>query len=301
MAFHALRAGNLPDRAIEIARVREVDRGDLGDGARLNILRMHLRPQRQPNQNRQFGAGIISGHIFRRIGLGVAQRLGLGQHCGVFGASLHLAENEVAGAVQNSFHAVDTVAGKTVLKAGNDRDASCDGSAVQEMKAVRCGHRFKFETVVGNQLLVRGDDAFSGGERAAYPASRRLQSAGQLDDHVRASRGTREDGRRIIRPDDRTRNPIDLLTGEIPVDDVSQLQPRRGGFNKDASHRTTNRAKAEDGDAKRTRRKCRERRRNLRRALRHGDFLLLETFVYCIRVRNHGAKESEKSRFPDDT
>ncbi len=108
-----LRPRHLPDGAAQVPRIAEVHGRNRRNRPRYNLLRIDLHPQRQPHQDGQLGARVKSAHILRGIGLGIALGLRLRQHRRILRALLHLAQDKVAGAVQNAFNALDPVPGQS--------------------------------------------------------------------------------------------------------------------------------------------------------------------------------------------
>ena len=65
-----------------------------------------------------------------------------------------------------------------------ERDATGDGSLEQEVHAVAIGRLEQLDTDVGEQLLVRRDDRFAGGDGGGDQLAGRLDAADDLDDEV---------------------------------------------------------------------------------------------------------------------
>ena len=164
-----LRARNLADGAAEVAGVAEVDGRDGGEGAGNDLFGIDLGAESETHENGQLGARVESAHVFSGIGLGVAFGLRLGQHLCVLGAFLHLAEDEVAGAVENAFDALDAVACHALFEAGNHGNSAGYSSAVFQMAALGSGKPLQIDALIGDELLVGGDDALARFERAAHP------------------------------------------------------------------------------------------------------------------------------------
>ena len=85
---------------------------------------MHIGTHRQPHQDHKLGARIVPGNIFRRIRLGVPQCLRFRKHRIELGASLHLAQDEIARAVQDSLQLRQAIPGKSMLQTRNDWDSA---------------------------------------------------------------------------------------------------------------------------------------------------------------------------------
>ncbi len=216
-----------------------MDRGTISSGSTCDA-------KREAHEDGELGAGVESADIFGRVGFGIAFGLRLGQHRCVLRAFFHLAEDEVAGAVENAFDALDAVAGHALLEAGNDGDSAGDGGAVFEMAAFGRGQPLQIDAVIGDELFVGGDDALAGFKRAAHPAAGGIEAAGELHNHVYIGG---KHGVGVFAPHDARGRPVNALARHAAVEDVSQLEALRLGLDEDARHRAAHRAKAEDGDA----------------------------------------------------
>ena len=216
-----------------------MERGTISSG-------FDLDPQRQPHEDRQLGASVEAAHIFGGVRFGVASGLGGGQHGGELGALLHLAEDEVAGAVENAFDALDAVAGESLLQSGNDRDASGNRGAIFQMAAMGGGQALQFHTVEGDQFLVGGDYALACFERAPHPGAHGIQAAYEFHNHVRIGAEHRID---VLAPDDGRGGPVHPLSRHAAIEDMGQFQAIRLGVGQDPRHRTAYRAETEDGDS----------------------------------------------------
>ena len=198
---------NLADGAAQVARIAEVHGGNRGDGLGRNLLRVHRDAQRQPHQNGQLGARVKAAHILGGIGLGIALGLRLGQHRRILRALLHLAQDEVAGAVQNAFNALDAVAGQPLLQARNHRNSAGHGCAVLQVSAAGRGQPLQLDAMKGDQLLVGRDHALAGLERARTQPPAGSRPAGQLHHHIHI-RG--QHGIGVLAPDHAGGNPVQL-------------------------------------------------------------------------------------------
>ena len=96
----------------------------------------------------------------------------------------HLAEDEVGGAVDDPVDAVDAGAGKRLLQHPDHRHDARDRALEAQLHAGLTGHREQLVAVLGQQLLVGGDDVPAGPHRLQHVAARRLDPADQLDDQV---------------------------------------------------------------------------------------------------------------------
>jgi len=88
-------------------------------------IQRHALAEGERGQNGQFVRGIVAVHIGARIGLGVAQLLGLGQDCIKVGAvGRHLGQDVVGGAVDNADGALEAVGAQGVLERLDDGNAA---------------------------------------------------------------------------------------------------------------------------------------------------------------------------------
>ena len=116
---------------LEFLGIGEVNGGNIADSAAGDFLRQDLHAQPNAGEDHQLGPGIETIDIFGWIGLGVSALLRFAQGGIKLGPVFHVAENEIAGAVQNAVEAVDAVAGQALLHGGNDWNAARHRRAVK--------------------------------------------------------------------------------------------------------------------------------------------------------------------------
>lgn len=223
-AFDLLGAGDLADGAAEIAGVAEVDGGDRGDGLRHDLFRVDDDAHCEAHEDGELGAGIEAADIFSGVGLGVALCLGFSEHGGVFGTGVHFAEDEVAGAVEDAFDALDAIAGESLFEAGDDGNASGDGSAVLEVSAFGGGEALEFDALKGDELFIGGNDTFAGLKGVAHPVSSGVEATGEFDDDIDIGG---EDGIGVFSPSDACGHPGDAFAGDTAIEDVGEFQSLR--------------------------------------------------------------------------
>ena len=80
--------------------------------------------------------------------------------------------------------AVDPGAGERLLQHPDHRDDARDGALEAQLHAGLAGGREQLVAVLGEQLLVGGDDVPAGAHRLEHVAARRLDPADQLDDQI---------------------------------------------------------------------------------------------------------------------
>ncbi len=99
-------------------------------------------PKATRRQDGQLMRRVDAVDVEARIGLGIAQALGLGQHVGEIAAGLaHRRQDVIAGAVQDAVDARRSrLAARPSRSAFDDRDAAGDGRLVAERHALGLGH-----------------------------------------------------------------------------------------------------------------------------------------------------------------
>jgi hypothetical protein len=87
-----------------------------------------------------------------------------------------MAENEIAGPIQNAVQALDPVAGEALLDRRDDRHPAGNRGAVKQLAAVQPGQLLERNAVFGNQLLVGSDYVPACRQRLTTPFARGLQT-----------------------------------------------------------------------------------------------------------------------------
>src|SRR5699024_11563802 len=106
----------------------------------------------QRRQDRRLRGGVVALDVCGRVGLGVTQAGGLGQHLAVIGAGgVHGVEDEVGGAVDDADDLVHRVARQRAAQRADDRDGGGDGGLEEEVGPGRIGG-------VGQLGAVGGDE-----------------------------------------------------------------------------------------------------------------------------------------------
>ena len=91
------------DAVAKFAGKRDVERRDAADALDMHRVERDRPAERQRRQDRQLVRRVDAVDVERRIGLGVAQLLRIGEHLGEFAAALaHLGQDVVAGAVEDA-------------------------------------------------------------------------------------------------------------------------------------------------------------------------------------------------------
>ena len=140
--------------------------------------------------------GVEPLHVGRRVTLGEAQALRLGEGFAVAGALLgHLREDVVRRPVDDAHDPPDRLAAEALAQAAHDRDATCHGCFEQEVDAVAVGRLEQLDADVGEQLLVGRDHRLAAGESCRDQLACGLDAADDLDDEVDV--GIRDDAIRV--------------------------------------------------------------------------------------------------------
>ena len=123
-----------------------------------------------------------------RVGsaLGVSERLRLREHLveRPAGPGLHLGEDEVSGAVDDSRERPDPVAGQPLADALDHRNGAGHRRLEGDDRARRAGRAEDLVAVQGDEGLVRGDHVLALPDGAQHEVARRAGAPDELDDHV---------------------------------------------------------------------------------------------------------------------
>ena len=130
--------------------------------------------------------GVEPAHVHGRVGLGVAQALGLRQHVGErAAAAVHFREDVVAGPVEDAGHRLHVVADHGLAQHLDRRRSAHDCGLEQQRHALGLGQGRQLGAVLGDQRLVGGDDRLAGVERGFDRGLRRaVRAADQFDEDV---------------------------------------------------------------------------------------------------------------------
>ena len=247
----------------ELAGVLHVVALQLLDALVADLVEAHGRPEGQARQDRHLGRRVAAVDVLARIGLGVAQPLGLGQRLLVGESARHLGEDEVGGAVDDAVDAIDVGGGERLGQHADDWHHAGHGRLEAQLDAMLAGGAEQLVAVLGQELLVGGDHRAPGAHRAQDVFARGLDTAHQLDDQL----GLLEDLLEVAAAAREHAGEQRPAAGEL-LDMVRALLEQ-------ASERSADRAVAEQPDAKgghaprgprrtrvaRPRARCRRRRR----------------------------------------
>ena len=200
-----LADGEQLDHRPHVAGTGDVGGGDLRDAFAIDVGGSDARVERQAGQDRCLGRGVEPLDVGRRIGLGVAQLLGLLERLGEAGArGVHPVEDEVGGAVDDPEHAGHLVACQRLAQRTQDRDGTGHSRLVVEVSLGLRGRLEERRTVLGEQGLVGRHHAGAILERGQDERPGRLDAADHLHHHV----------------DVVTRHQPDRVGGQQPVGDL---------------------------------------------------------------------------------
>ena len=116
------------DAVAQMLGVFDVGGRELGDALHIGLVKLH----RNAESNGAHDGGLVGGvHAFdvkRRVGLGIAQALGLFEHhVKVQPFVAHLAQNEIGGAVDDAGQPLDAVGRQALAQCLDDGDAAGHG------------------------------------------------------------------------------------------------------------------------------------------------------------------------------
>ena len=204
----------------------------------LDLVRLGRDAERDLRQDRELVGGVGAVHVERRVGLGVAELLRLGEGVGVAQAALgHRGEDEVRGAVEDALDGGDLVGRQALAQRADDRHAAGDRGLEADGALGLAGGLEDLVARVGEQRLVRGDDVLAGREGVEHDLLRGGRAADEFDDDV--DRGVVDRG------------------GEVGGDEFAGERRSARGL---SGSRTTTRRSASGRPARRARRSCWRRR-----------------------------------------
>ena len=124
----------------------DVGRPDLFDAGNMDGRRIDRETIGQGGEQNRLVGGVPAVHVERGVGLGVAERLGLGER-GLEGEAGvgHAAEDVVRGAVDDAEKRQDAVADERILHRADDRDAARDGGLEMDRRVGLPRQREQFD------------------------------------------------------------------------------------------------------------------------------------------------------------
>ena len=171
----------------ELVRVGHVVGRDVLDPLVDDLVEVDRGRERQPGEDRHLGGGVAARHVVGRVGLRVAQLLGLHQRLLVGDAGArHLGEDVVRRAVDDPVDALDVRGRQRLLQHADHRHDAGHRALEAQLDLVLARARPQLLPVLGEQLLVGRDDVLARAHRPQHVVARRLDAADQLHDQVRA-------------------------------------------------------------------------------------------------------------------
>ena len=184
------------------------------------------RAEGQVGEDGQFLGGVAAVDVHGRVGLGVAELLGLGHGGLVVGPRLlHLREDEVAGAVENGVDRLDLVGGQRLTDGGDDGDAAGHGRLEGDRAAQLPGPGEEFRAVLGQQGLVRRDHVLAALQQLQHDRPGRLQAADHL--HHGGNLRVVQDLRQVVGQHSGGQRDV-ARPRQVRIDHLHQLQPLGG-------------------------------------------------------------------------
>ncbi len=165
--------------------VVHVSGGQLGDAFGVGLVELQRDAKGDGRQDGQLVRGIDAFDVEGRVGFGIAQRLGFGQHVGEGAAFFtHFGEDEVAGAVDDAGQPVDAVGRQTFADRLDHRDTTghCGFEGNDNPLLARLGK--DLVTVHGDQRLVGGHHVLAILDGLEHQVTRHGVATDQLDDNV---------------------------------------------------------------------------------------------------------------------
>ena len=165
---------------VERPRRRDVVERDALDPLDLDPVERHARAERDRREDRGLRRGVEAADVLRRIGLGEAEPLRLGERVAVGAAILHRREDEVRRPVDDAEHAVDVRDDERLAQHLDHRDRGAHGGLEAQLDAARCRGLEQLGAAPGDELLVRRHDRPSGAQQLENVAARRVDAAHHL-------------------------------------------------------------------------------------------------------------------------
>ena len=218
--------------------------------------RVQPSTERQSGEDHELVDGVVALDVTARIGLGVAQFLGIHEDVVVWAALLrHGGQDVVRRAVDDPADAPDLVAGQVQRQRRQDGDPPGHRRLEPEGGARPASGSLEFGAVVRDHVLVRRDHGLAGAERSGDEGATRLVTTHDLHDDV-DPRIRHEMGRRV--GEERRRKAARSRALEVPDGDAAKLDHAAVGAGdpfrmerQAIDHRPTDVARSEHADAKR--------------------------------------------------
>ena len=155
--------GQLADCATALPCVDDFLPGDHRGGLPRDFSGIHPKPERQRTQDCEFGRGVVAVEIGARIRFGKSACARRSER--FFNRTVrrfHQRQHGVGGAVEDGVDTGDAIAGQALTNRADDRHRSTDRGFEPKLAPLPCGKPPQRGAVVGNHLLIGGDDGFAG-------------------------------------------------------------------------------------------------------------------------------------------
>ena len=238
--------GNLPDGAVQFARVAEIDRVDRRNRRAGNLFAAHVHAQPGLREDHELGASVVSFDVARGIGFGETQFLSLLERGRESRAGrLHFREDIVAGAVQNSRDAIKPVARQPFLNGDDGGDSSRHRSAKLKLPSRLPRQAQKFRPAVRDQQFVGRDHGFTRAQGLAHPFARGLEAAHDFHQNIRVR------GQHVVNifgPAHAPWNPVHFFPLDIAVADLRQHERAVPILREQLGYRAPHGSEADESD-----------------------------------------------------
>ena len=152
--------------------------GDAADTGCGNASFVHRHAEGYIGRQDDLVPGIGAFHIGGRVGLSIAQRLGLLQHIAIVKTLAgHVIQNIVAGAVHDAPQLGEALNTAGTLQLRQPADAAADGSRAAERNAHILRQGQQLVIAAADQRLVGGDHIFAGFHGSLYHLKSRMHTA----------------------------------------------------------------------------------------------------------------------------
>ena len=127
------------DPVAELLGVADVLARELRDALGVDLVELHRHAEGDRRHDRELVRGVDAFDVERRVGLGVAARLRLGEHVVERRARrAHLGQDEVGRAVDDAGDPFDAVRGEALAQRLDDRDAAGDRASNATITPFAC-------------------------------------------------------------------------------------------------------------------------------------------------------------------
>src|SRR5215472_11311348 len=158
----------------------------VADTLRVDALKVDRAAKADACEDRELVCGVNAVDVKARIGFRVAELLRFGQHFGELVRALaHRRQNVVAGSVQNTIDALQTIAGETLAQTLDYWDPAGDRGFERKECALFLRPYGELRPLVGHQRLVGCDHVLAVNDRGFDDlAGDPVSAADQLDDDI---------------------------------------------------------------------------------------------------------------------